>query len=127
MASREAPTRAAVLWDRSRESTRTIHDALPLLRVCGSVQIIVVETKPGTGCELDTQSLSIHLAHHGIDVEQDVMKVPEHAAFTRQIASGGHDLLVIGGSSAPAWVKILFGDTTQSILSSSIIPVFVSQ
>jgi nucleotide-binding universal stress UspA family protein len=121
-----ALTRVAVVWDRSREAARTIHDALPLLSLSGSVQIIMVTARSDADSELDAACLLVHLANHGIPVDKHVAHVPEHAALCQQIEDGNYDLLVIGGSSSPAWVDFLFGDVTQSVLLSSRIPVFVS-
>jgi nucleotide-binding universal stress UspA family protein len=69
----------------------------------------------------------LHLANHGIEIEENVAQVREHADLGRQIADGNYDLVVMGGSSNPAWVNFLFGDVTQSILLSSTVPVLVSQ
>jgi nucleotide-binding universal stress UspA family protein len=122
-----ALTRVAVVWDRSREAIRTIHDALPLLALSQSVQIVSVNSTSDVDSEVDAESLLIHLANHGIQVEQHIVQIPEHADLRRQIEDVNYDLLVIGGSSSPAWVDFLFGDVTQPILLSSTIPMFLSQ
>jgi nucleotide-binding universal stress UspA family protein len=118
--------RVAVVWDRSREAIRTIHDALPLLGLSRTVQIVMVAAPSDAGADRDADSLRLHLAHHGVEIEDEVAQIPEYAQLPRRIATGGYDLLVIGGSSSPAWVDFLFGDVTQDILLSSAIPIFVS-
>jgi nucleotide-binding universal stress UspA family protein len=126
-ASASTLTKVAVVWDRSREAIRTIHDALPLLRLSGSVQIINVKPKSDAGNEMDTKSLLLHLSNHGVQVDADVVQVAEHAALRTTIEDGNYDLLVVAGSANPPWVNFLFGDVTQSILLSSTMPVFVSR
>jgi nucleotide-binding universal stress UspA family protein len=119
-------TRVAVVWDGGRESIRAIHDALPLLALSRSVQIVTVNAVSDAAGETDADSLSVHLANHGIQVEDHVARIADYAALRGQVADGGYDLLVIGGSSSPAWISFLFGDVTQSVLLSSTIPVLVS-
>lgn len=121
--------RIAIAWDGSREAVRAVHDALPLLRQSRSVQVITMLSRSAIADEMDTNALSAHLARHGIEVGSDVLQVrtaEEHASLRKQIESGPYDLLVMGGYSHPMWLEFIFGGTTQSILLSSGIPVFVS-
>jgi nucleotide-binding universal stress UspA family protein len=120
-------TKVAVVWDRSREAIRTLHDALPLLRLSRSVRIINVKSKSDEAGERDTDSLLLHLANHGVQPDEDVAQVPEHAALRTTIEDGNFDLLVVAGSVNPRWLNVLFGNVTQSILLSATMPVFVSQ
>jgi hypothetical protein len=52
---------AAVAWDGSRESVRAIHDALPLLRLSQSVQIITAISPSTESRDDDAESLLAHL------------------------------------------------------------------
>jgi nucleotide-binding universal stress UspA family protein len=118
--------RVAVVWDGSREAIRAIHDALPLLGLARTVEIVMVTAPSDGDGDRDAGSLRLHLAHHGIAVEDEVAQVADYADLPRRIAAGGYDLLVLGGSSKPAWIDFLFGDVTLDLLLSSTIPVFVS-
>ncbi len=120
--------RVALAWDGSREAVRAVHDALPLLHLATSVQIMTVVEAAGEGTR-DSPLLSDHLARHGVEVEGTVRKISaeaDHAALRQQIAQGRYDLVVMGGYSHPAWLQFLFGGATRSILLSSPIPIFVS-
>ncbi len=122
--------RVAVAWDGSREAVRVVHDALPLLRLSQSVQIMTMIPSSAEDNEDDAESLLAHLAKHGIGIGTDALQirtVEEHGSLQKQIEQGYYDLLVMGGYSRPMWLEFLFGGVTQSILSSSKIPVLVSR
>ena len=119
----------AVAWDGSREAVRAVHDALPLLRLSRSVQIVTMIHPSVEDNEVDAKSLLAHLFNHGIKVGTDVLQirtVEEHESLRKQIEQGHYDLLVMGGYSHPMWLEFIFGGATRSILMSSKIPVFVS-
>lgn len=121
--------RIAVAWDGSREAVRAVHDALPLLRLARSVQIVTIIPPSEQDNEIDTKSLLWHLAKHGVEVGTDVLQIraiKEHDSLRKQIEQGYYDLLVMGGYSHPMWLEFIFGGATQSILLSSKIPVLVS-
>lgn len=121
--------RIAVAWDGSREAVRAVHDALPLLRLSRSVQIVTMIPPSAQDNEIDTASLLGHLAKHGIEAGTDVLQIrtdKEQDSLRKQIEQGQYDLLVMGGYSHPMWLEFIFGGVTQSILLSSKIPVLVS-
>ena len=124
-----ALARIAVAWDGSREAVRAVHDALPLLRLSQSVQIVTVISPSAADGKVDVESLSAHLANQGVTVGSDALQIrsdEEHESLQQQIEQGDYDLLVMGGYSHPKWQEFIFGGTTQSILLSSKIPVLVS-
>ena len=121
--------KVAIAWDGSREAVRAVHDALPLLRLARSVQIVTMHTPSAENSEEDEKKLSEHLTNHGIHVDTGGVRytiLEEHEALRKQIEQGHFDLLVMGGYSHPLWLEILFGGATRSILLSSTIPVLVS-
>jgi len=122
-------TSVVVAWDGSREAVRAIHDALPLLQMSGSVQIVRMIAPSDEGNEPDAKRLSAHLINHGIDVAPSALLVrtaAENRALQKEIEQGPYDLLVMGGYSHAMWREFIFGGATQSLLLSSKIPVFVS-
>ena len=128
-AKQSSLARIVVAWDGSREAVRAVHDALPLLRLSQSVQIVTMIPKSADDNEVDAESLLAHLAKHGIEVGTDVLQlrtIKEHDSLRKQIEQGNYDLLVMGGYSHPMWQEFIFGGATQSILLSSKIPAFVS-
>jgi len=94
-----------------------------------SVQIVTVIGLSSEGGQADVESLSAHLANHGITVGSQVLQIGparEHESLRQQIEQGDYDLLVMGGYSHPKWQEFIFGGTTRSILLSSKVPVLVS-
>ena len=121
--------RSVLAWDGSREAVRAIHDALPLLRLSTSVQIVKLTRTENGNPDVDTNSLAEHLIRHDIRLETSILQSvtkAEHARLRDQIKQGKYDLLVMGGYSHPAWLEFIFGGATESILASSKIPVLIS-
>jgi nucleotide-binding universal stress UspA family protein len=119
----------AVAWDGSREAVRAVHDALPLLRMSRSVQIVTMIGPSADSDEVDAKSLSVHLANHGIEVGTDVLQLKtaeENESLRKHLEQGHYDLLVMGGYLHAMWLEFIFGGATQSILLSSKIPILVS-
>ena len=119
----------AVAWDGSREAVRAVHDALPLLRLSRSIQIVTMISPSAEADDLDAKSLSEHLANHGIKVGTDVRQIrtaEEDESLRKEIEQGAYDLLVMGGYSHPMWLEFIFGGATRLMLLSSKIPVLVS-
>jgi nucleotide-binding universal stress UspA family protein len=119
--------RVAIAWDGSREAVRAVHDALPLLHLSRSVQLVRVISPDDEGDELDARSLSAHLANHGIEVASNPLPIraPKENEVLENLEDQ-YDLLVMGGYSRPMWWQLIFGGTTQSVLLASKIPIFVS-
>jgi len=121
--------RTAVAWDGSREAVRAVHDALPLLRLSRSVEIVTMIGPSAEDNAVDANSLAAHLGNHGVKVATNVLSITtakEHDALRDQIVEGQYDLLVMGGYSHAMWRQFIFGGATQAILLSSKIPILVS-
>jgi nucleotide-binding universal stress UspA family protein len=120
---------AAIAWDGSREAVRAVHDALPLLALSQSVEIVTIIPPSAAESDEDAKHLSAHLANHGIKIEGGVIQIraeKETLALRKQMEKAHYDLLVMGGYSHPMWLEFIFGGTTESMLLSSKIPVLVS-
>ncbi len=103
-----------------------MHDALPLLRLSGSVQIVTMITPSAVTDEVE---LTAHLARHEIKVGTEAVHVrtaEEHASLRKQIEQRHYDLAVMGAYSHPMWLELIFGGATRSILLSSTIPILAS-
>jgi nucleotide-binding universal stress UspA family protein len=121
--------RVAIAWDGSREAVRAVHDALPLLALSQSVEIVTVIPPSAVESDDDAKHLSAHLANHGIKIEGGAIQIraeEEPITLRKQMEKAQYDLLVMGGYSRPMWLEFIFGGTTQSMLLSSKIPVLVS-
>jgi nucleotide-binding universal stress UspA family protein len=123
--------KAMIAWDGSPAVTRAVHDALPMLKQIGEVSILVVregKKKTAKG-ETLVDDLAAHLERH--DVNAEVRRVPAgtydvQTVILNEIAETGTDLLVMGGYGTPSLKQKIFGGVTRSLLSSMLIPVFMS-
>jgi nucleotide-binding universal stress UspA family protein len=123
--------RIVVAWDGSREAVRAVHDALPLLKMSRMVQvlILVLSADGDSRTNGDAERLVADLQNHGIPANRHMIALRaggEHAELSHQIEQGRYDLAVMGAYSHSPWLEFVFGGATQSILSSSSIPVLVS-
>jgi nucleotide-binding universal stress UspA family protein len=121
--------KVAIAWDGSREAVRAVHDALPLLALAQSVEIVTIIAPEAVESSDNVKHLSAHLADHGIKIEPRAIQTrseEEPIALRQQIEKAHYDLLVMGAYSRPKWLEFIFGGATQSILLSSKIPVLVS-
>jgi nucleotide-binding universal stress UspA family protein len=119
----------AIAWDGSREAVRAIHDALPLMHLSRSLEILTMVDPSAVLDEADGNSLTAHLAHHRVEVSTGIRQIitpDEHTSLPNEVEQGCYDLLVMGGYSHPMWAEFLFGGATQSILLSSKTPMLLS-
>lgn len=123
--------RAAVGWLPSREATRALHDALPLLHAAEAVEVICVETPPGEaghGTE-PAADIATHLARHGLKVN-----VASRTRRSETIATGllmqaheaGAELLIAGGYGHSRLREWAFGGTTRDLLDHADLPMLFS-
>ncbi|PWQ93216.1 universal stress protein [Leucothrix arctica] len=120
-----------VAWDGSREASRAIHDALPLLQLAGKATILIIEPeKSDTNfSDLPGAMISEHLARHDIEVTVEISRGSENStgdeilAFTQ---SHEHDLIVMGAYGHSRWREIVLGGATHSIIKNMTVPVFMS-
>lgn len=123
--------KAMIAWDGSPAATRAVHDALPMLKQIGEVGIVVIregKKKTAKG-ETLVDDLAAHLKRH--DVNAEVKRIPAgtfdvQTVILNEIAESGTDLLVMGGYGTPSLKQKIFGGVTRSLLSSMLIPVFMS-
>jgi hypothetical protein len=87
--------RAAIAWNGSREAVRAVHDALPLLALSLSVEIVTIISPEAVESSKDAKHLSAHLANHGIKIEPGVVQTraeEEPIALRQQLEKADYDL-----------------------------------
>lgn len=128
----EFPFRHAVVaWLPSREATRAVHDALPLLTRFESVDVVTLDPVvgdmdhgPDPGVDIAT-----HLARHGLNV--NVRSIASSgltvaAALLQHARESGAQLLVAGGYGHSRLREWALGGTTRELLHSGTVPVLFS-
>jgi nucleotide-binding universal stress UspA family protein len=121
--------RILVAWNASREATRAVNDAMPLLKRAAKVTILAINPRPGTEAHGDVPGaeIALHLARHGVTAEaaQTVSgDIPDGETLLSYAADIGADLIVAGGYGHSR--ALVFGGVTQSLLRSMTVPVFLS-
>src|SRR5215470_11870043 len=63
--------RVVIGWNASREATRAVNDAMPLLVAAETVTVLIIDPHEGPRAhgELPRADISLHLARHGVTAE----------------------------------------------------------
>jgi len=118
-----------IAWDGSREASRAVHDAMPLLTKASKVHIFAAESKKQINEELIAADLAEHLARHNVNVEASpsVLKdVPVGEALLSRVNDYGADLIVMGAYGHSRLREYTLGGTTRTILESMTVPVLMT-
>jgi nucleotide-binding universal stress UspA family protein len=120
-----------VAWNASREATRAVTDALPLLQRADKVTVMVVRPRSdarGHG-EVPGADIAAYLARHGVKV--DVMSeegegIDVGELMLSRVADLGADLIVMGAYSHSRLRQWILGGATRTMLESMTVPVLMS-
>jgi nucleotide-binding universal stress UspA family protein len=123
--------RVLIGWNATREATRAVNDAMPLLMAADVVTVLTIDAREGPDAhgELPGADISLHLARHGVraTVERTVSAgIPAGDVLLSRAADLGADLLVIGAYGHSRVRELLLGGATRSILRSMTLPVLMS-
>lgn len=123
--------RVLVAWNASREATRAVNDALPLLQQAKSVTVLAVNPRHGIDGHGDVPAADIclHLARHGVKAEaaHTVAKdISEGDALLSYAADLGVDLIVTGGYGHSRAREMVFGGVTRTLLQEMTVPMLMS-
>lgn len=123
--------RVLVGWDGSREATRAINDALPLLTRAEAVTVLAID--PGGGVaghgEVPGADIALHLARHGVKaaIEKTVSAgIGAGNVLLSRASDFAADLLVIGAYGHSRVRELVLGGATRTILESMTLPVLLS-
>jgi nucleotide-binding universal stress UspA family protein len=129
--------RVLIAWNASREATRALNDALPLLRDAKAVTVLAVNPKhgiedhgpyPADGI-VPAAGIALHLARHGVKAEaaHTVAKdIGEGDALLSYAADLGADLIVCGGYGHSRAREMVFGGVTRTLLQEMTVPMLMS-
>jgi nucleotide-binding universal stress UspA family protein len=123
--------RVLIAWNASRESTRAVNDALPLLRGAAAVTVLAVNPKHGIEGHGDVPAadIALHLARHGVKAEaaHTIAKdISEGDALLSYAADIGVDLIVTGGYGHSRAREMVFGGVTRTLLQEMTVPMLLS-
>jgi nucleotide-binding universal stress UspA family protein len=122
--------RVLVAWNNSRESTRAVFDALPVLTRAKDVTVLVVEEadKPETKGDLAGAEICATLARHGVNVTAQQVKPGRGDAgveLLAQVVAHNCDLLVMGCYGRSRFREFVLGGATRHVLQHATVPVLM--
>lgn len=130
-ATRIAPQRVLVAWKNTREASRAISDALPLLKAARHVEVLHVSSDTGVaqnGNDVAAHLLS-HLEQHSISanlVHRKHVDGGTAPVILGHAEESGADLIVAGGYGRSRTSEYVLGGVTRTLLRSSTVPVMLS-
>jgi nucleotide-binding universal stress UspA family protein len=118
--------RVLIAWDASMAATRTVTNAIPLLKRAQIVEAVVFNPPahdPAAGSDI-----SRYLARHNIKVEVIQRKTEREVgnALLSMAADMNCDLIVMGGYGHSRFREILLGGVTRAVLETMTMPVLMS-
>ncbi len=119
-----------ISWNASKEATRALHSAIPLLRQARSVQVVMfnLAAQPRAQRMQPGGGIDIFLARHGIKValvQKDTNR-PVGDALLSHATEMEADLLIMGCYGHSRFREILLGGATRTILTAAGIPVLMA-
>ena len=123
--------RVLIGWNASREATRAVNDALPLLVAAETVTVLAIDTSHGAQSHGDVPGADIaqHLARHGVKatVQSTVSgDIGVGDALLSWVSDVGADLLVMGAYGHSRDRELVFGGATRTVLESMTVPVLMA-
>lgn len=126
---REIGKSVLVAWNASREATRAVHDALPILKKAERVVIFAFE-RHYDGKKTDMDSLVAHLANHGVKARvegwTDTGDIDAVSALFACLDADDIDLIVAGAYGHSHWVEGLFGGVSHDLIRQETMAVMLS-
>jgi nucleotide-binding universal stress UspA family protein len=121
-------SRVLVAWNGSREATRAIADALPLLRQAAQVTVLTIDPEGDTE-RLAGADIARHLARHGVTVQAAAVAGADIAVgdlLLSYAADHDIDLLVMGAYGHSRLREMVLGGATRTLLQHMTVPVLLS-
>ncbi|MFN0161512.1 MAG: universal stress protein [Burkholderiales bacterium] len=123
------PGHAIVAWNASREASRAVSDALPLLHLAERATILVLESGKAAKGDLAGNDVASYLAHHGVaakvEIDRSAMPAVGENLLSR-IAELGGDTLIMGAYGHSRALEWAFGRVTRTVLSSMPVPTLLA-
>jgi nucleotide-binding universal stress UspA family protein len=123
--------RVLVAWNASREASRALHDALPLIAKAETATVFLANPTRGLDGHGEEPGADIarHMVRHGLKVEVAKViadDVPDSALLLNHASDMGADLLVMGAYGHSRLREFILGGMTRSLLREMTVPVLLS-
>jgi nucleotide-binding universal stress UspA family protein len=121
--------RVLIAWNGTREATRAVNDALPLLRMAAKVTVLSVDPPDGSVPRVPSADIALHLARHGIAAEaasSRSLDIGVGNVLLSRAADLGADLIVMGAYGHSRVREMALGGATRHVLEQLTVPVLMS-
>ncbi|SAL61790.1 universal stress protein [Caballeronia humi] len=124
--------RVMIAWNGSREATRAVHDALPILKAAKQTTVVSIngmKSEP-LGSRIPGADIAAVIARHGVKVDiadiDGVDDVPVGEILMSRSSDLGADLVVMGAYGHARWQELVLGGATRTMFKSMTVPVVMS-
>ncbi|NKK70998.1 universal stress protein [Rhizobium leguminosarum bv. viciae] len=121
--------KVVVAWNFSREATRALHDAMPILKKAREVFLFIFAPNY-SDTHRDVQDAKSHLERHGVKVTLAGWRDRGETDMTSALFAGldweEADLIVCGAFGRSPLSETLFGGASNVLLSNVSMPVLMS-
>lgn len=121
--------RVLIAWDASREATRAVTDALPLLRLADTVNIVAINPVLDGHGRVPGADISVYLARHGVRAELHIdqgVDIDVGNELLSRAADFSADLIVMGCYGHSRLREWVLGGATRTILDTMTTPVLMA-
>jgi nucleotide-binding universal stress UspA family protein len=123
--------RVLVAWNASREATRAVNDALPILQQASQVSVLAINPRGGVSGDGDVPGadLALHLSRHGVKAEASWIQAHDIEVADMLLSRASDfqaDLIVMGGYGHSRIREIVLGGATHEILQAMTVPTLMS-
>ena len=121
--------RVLIAWNGSREATRAVHDALPLLKLATKVTVLSIDPERDSGPRVPSADIALHLARHGVAAEAAStlgVDIGVGDLLLSRAADLGADLIVMGAYGHSRVREMVLGGATRHMLQHMTVPVLMS-
>jgi len=124
--------RVMIAWKSGRESSRVVHDALPIMQKAEHVSVVTVgaQGQLDDSAERDAQAICTYLARHGIAAAHDQIlttkNFPVGDALLNHACEQKMDLLAMGAFALTRRGNFVFGPIARHLMNHMTVPVLIS-
>lgn len=116
-----------IAWNGSAQSSRAVHDALPLLQAANSVTVLTVG--PEEASHIPGAEITAHLVHHGVNASADHAIERDHSTadtILHAASDAGANLIICGAWGHSRFLETVLGGVTRHLLRHMKVPVLMS-
>jgi nucleotide-binding universal stress UspA family protein len=121
--------RVLVAWNGSREATRAVNDALPILQRARAVTLLSMNPEEAVAPRAPGADIALHLARHQVAVEAAATRATDIEVgdiLLSYAADMGADLIVMGAYGHSRLREMVLGGATRHVLQHMTVPVLLS-